>query len=247
MFVRSELKSQAKAIMRSKYFQMVLVCLIASFLTVSMLDISIDTEEKRAVMTLFGRVSQSVNYQKALMMAGPVAIVGLLWNFFVINPATVGINCYFKHCTYNEESFDDLWSGFKYNYGHNVKVMAIMELKVALWTLLLIVPGVMKAYSYYFVPYLLSDYPDLEADEILKMSEKMAVGIRFDIFVLGLSFILWHFLVAFTAFLTLGFGATLLQPYINQTVAQLYHWAKENRLEVNKESEFVYGDESNIL
>lgn len=247
MFVRAELKSQAKAIMRDKYFQMVLVCLISSFLTVSMLDVTIDVEQKEAMMTIFGRVSMSVNYQKALMMAGPVAILGMLWNFFVINPATIGINCYFKHCTYHEEKFDDLWSGFKYNYGHNVKVMAIMDLKIALWTLLLIVPGIMKAYSYYFVPYLLSDYPDLETDEILKMSEKMAVGIRFDIFVLGLSFILWHLLVGFTSFLTLGFGSVLLQPYISQTVAQLYHWAKENRLEAKEESEFVYGDESNIL
>ena len=247
MFVRAELKEQAKAIIRNKYFHMVLVSLIAMFLTGSMLEISIDTETETAMMSLFDRVSFSVNYEKALLMAVPVGIVGLLWALLVVNPATVGVDCYFKHCTYDEEKFEDVWSGFKLNYGHNVKTLAIRELKVFLWTLCFIVPGIMKAYSYYFVPYLLSDYPELESDEILEMSEKMTKGIRFEIFVLGLSFFLWQLLAALTSWITLGLSGALLQPYVSQTMAQLYHWAKLNRLDLKEESEFVYGTESDLL
>lgn len=247
MFVRAELKKQAKAIMKDKYFHMLLVCLIASFLTVSVMDVTIDVETESAVLTLFNRLTMSVDYERAVLMAFPTFVVGILWALFVVNPATIGINCYFKHCAYNEESFDDVWSGFKYNYGHNVKVMAVMELKIFLWTLLFIVPGIMKAYSYCFVPYLLSDYPDLDADEILAMSKKMAVGVRFDIFVLELSFFPWFLLVVFTALPTLGFSGTLLRPYISQTMAQLYHWAKENRLEKKEESELQDEYQSDLL
>ena len=94
---------------------------------------------------------------------------------------------------------------------------------------------------------MLSDYPDLDADEILAMSKKMAVGVRFDIFVLELSFFPWLLLVAFTALPTLGFSGTLLGPYINQTMAQLYHWAKENRLEKKEESELQDEYQSDLL
>ena len=188
----------------------------------------------------------SVEYETALMMAVPVGLVGILWLLFVAYPARVGMWNYFKHCTYDEESFDDMWSGFKTNYSHNVKVMALSTLKQLLWALVFIIPGIMKVYSYYFVPYLLSDYPDCDADEIFAMSEKMTNGMRFEIFALDLSFFLWELLVDFTSFITLGFGGVLLDPYIQQTRAQLYHWAKANRLEEHTD-EFVDVEVETVL
>ena len=247
MFIRAELKNQAKQIMKSRYFVMVLVSLIASFLTVSILNVELNPEAEAAVLYLFGRFRFSVNYQRAIQMALPAGIVGILWTIFVVNPARVGICRYFKNCTNSEEKFEDVLSGLKENYAHHVKVLAIMELQVFLWTLLLIVPGIMKAYSYYFVPYLLSDYPELDEDEIFALSEKMTKGIRFRIFVLNLSFFWWYLLVSLTSGLTFGMGSVLLQPYVSQTEAQLYHWAKENRLVRVNESEVMLDGESNLV
>ena len=92
MFVRAELKKQAKAIMKDKYFHMLLVCLIASFLTVSVMDVTIDVETESAVLTLFYRLTMSVDYERAVLMAFPTFVVGILWALFVVNPATIGIN-----------------------------------------------------------------------------------------------------------------------------------------------------------
>ena len=244
MFVRSELKSQAKAIMKGKYFTMVLVGLVAHFLTSSILGVSYDIENEIAMVTVFQTYSLYVNYDKAIMMAVPVVVVGLLWMFFVSHPAVVGISCFFQRASFNEQKFSDVWSGFKVNYAHKIKTMALVWLRVFLWGLLLIIPGLIKALSYAFVPYLLNDYPDKSSKEILEMSERMAKGIRWQIIVLWLSFFLWALGAGFVDLLIPGLGTILLLPYIYQTDVQLYQWAKINRLNVSED--LIY-DESDTI
>ena len=244
MFVRSELKAQAKAIMKEKYFTMVLVGLVALFFTSSILGVSYDIENEIAMVTVFQTYSFYVNYDRAIMMAVPAAILGLLWMFFVSQPAAVGISCFFQRASFNEQKFSDVWSGFKVNYAHKIKTMALVWLRVFLWGLLLIIPGLIKALSYAFVPYLLNDYPDKSSKEILEMSERMAKGIRWQIVVLWLSFFLWALGAGFVDLLIPGFGTILLLPYTYQTDAQLYQWAKINRLNVSED--LIY-DESDTI
>lgn len=88
---------------------------------------------------------------------------------------------------------------------------------VALWTLLLIVPGIIKAFAYSLVPFLLADsnYKDLGYMDILKKSEEMMNGHKMDYFMLCLSFIGWHILAFFTCFIL----EIWVLPY--QTVAQV--------------------------
>ena len=242
MFVRSELKSQAKMIVKRKYFTMVLVCLVSLFLSVSMLNVQYNVDNKTAIIYLFEMFSFSVNYDKAVMMAIPIVIIGILWRAFVVNPATVGVTSFFQHCSFDCEKFEDIWSGFKGNYAHHIKTMFVMDVRIFLYTLMLVIPGIMKSYSYVFVPYLLNDYPEKDTEEILKMSEQMAKGIRFQIFVLGLSFILWYVLAAVLSLFTFGMGQLFVEPYVSQTYAQLYLWAKENRLNSQSESDFYLYD-----
>lgn len=88
---------------------------------------------------------------------------------------------------------------------------------VALWTLLLIVPGIIKAFAYSLVPLLLADsnYKDLGYMDILKKSEEMMNGHKMDYFMLCLSFIGWHILAIFTC----GILEIWVMPY--QYVAQV--------------------------
>ena len=74
---------------------------------------------------------------------------------------------------------------------------------VFLWTLLLVIPGIIKSIAYAMVPLLLADdkYKDLKPREILQKSEEMMNGHKMDFFVLGLSFIGWHILAVFTLFI----------------------------------------------
>lgn len=82
---------------------------------------------------------------------------------------------------------------------------------VFLWTLLLIIPGIIKSIAYSLVPLILADdkYKDLGYMEILKKSEEMMNGHKKDYFVLLLSFIGWHLLAIFT----LGLLEIWIMPY----------------------------------
>ena len=89
---------------------------------------------------------------------------------------------------------------------------AILEIIfVFLWTLLLIVPGIIKAFSYALVDLLLADskYNDLECKDILKKSQEMMNGHKMDLFIFELSFIGWHILAIFT----LGLLEIWIIPY----------------------------------
>ena len=95
-----------------------------------------------------------------------------------------------------------------------------------LWTLLLIVPGIIKAFAYALVPYLLSDdkYKDLGYREVLKKSEEMMNGHKMDYFVLNLSFIGWYLLVL----PTLGLILIWLSPYVTTAQVKFLNDVKED-------------------
>ena len=116
------------------------------------------------------------------------------------------------------ESFND--------YGRVFVTMFLRDLLICLWSLLLVVPGIMKSYSYRLVPYILKDNPELTAKEVLARSTEMMAGNRWQAFKLDLSFIGWILLTV----LTLGIaGIFWTNPYMQNTNAALYLSLKEQR------------------
>ena len=75
-----------------------------------------------------------------------------------------------------------------------VKTFFRRDLFIFLWSLLLVIPGLVKYYEYYFVPYLTEDYPDQEPEDILAMSKQMTDGRKWELFVFDLSYLGWHLL-----------------------------------------------------
>ena len=108
------------------------------------------------------------------------------------------------------------------NWGHNVWGMLLMGIFVFLWTLLLIIPGIIKGFAYSLVPYILVDKPELSANEAINLSMKMMKGHKFDFFWLCLSFIGWILL----AILTFGIGLFWLMPYMYTAYAAFYQDVK---------------------
>lgn len=100
--------------------------------------------------------------------------------------------------------------------------MFLMGIYVFLWTLLLVVPGIIKSIAYALTPFILKDYPELSVNQALKMSEKMMKGHKMRLFLLDLSFIGW----AFLGILTLGIGYIWLIPYMYTTAAAFYQDVK---------------------
>lgn len=113
--------------------------------------------------------------------------------------------------------------GFK-PYLHNVWGMLLMYILVFLWSLLFLIPGIIKTYSYAMTPYILHENPDLTASEAIHRSRMMMKGHKFDLFWLQLSFIGWFFLSIFTC----GIGFLWLQPYYYTAQAAFYEEVKSS-------------------
>lgn len=126
---------------------------------------------------------------------------------------------------HREESVDieNLFDGFR--RGRYVRVFCalfLVNLFTFLWTLLLIIPGIMKAFSYALTPYILLDEPELTAKQAISRSCEIMQGRRWKLFCLYFSFIGWGIL----CLLTFGIGFLWLAPYINASIAAFYEDAR---------------------
>ena len=77
------------------------------------------------------------------------------------------------------------------HYGNIVLTMFLRDLYIVLWTLLFIVPGIVKSYEYMMVPYILAENPGMDQKEVFQISREMMNGQKWNAFVLDLSFIGW--------------------------------------------------------
>jgi len=96
---------------------------------------------------------------------------------------------------------------------------------IVAWSFLLIVPGIMKAYSYRVVPYVFLDNPEISPLEAIKKSKEMMYGHRWELFVLELRFIPWFLL----GVITLGIGFIWIVPYFMTAYSEFYIQLKEKQ------------------
>lgn len=164
-------------------------------------------------------VSPEITLTVALIATG-AALVSLALTIFVFNPLVLGVNRFFvKNFDENAELSEVAYVFKSGNYGNAVGCYLLMDLFVGLWTLLFIVPGIIKAYEYRMVPYLLSENPGMTWTEAKDRSKAMMDGNKWDAFVLDLSFIGWDLL----SILTCGIlSIVMVNPYKFSTKANLY-------------------------
>ncbi len=154
------------------------------------------------------------------LIAGAVSIA---IDIFLYNPIEYGCLKFTKKSQGENTALSTIFNGFKDGYKNIVKVMFFRDLYIFLWSLLFVIPGIVKAYQYRMVPYLLSENPEMTKDEALKASSAMMDGQKWRTFVLDLSFIGWHILSLFTfGMLSIFF----VNPYQVSTNAALYEALK---------------------
>lgn len=118
-------------------------------------------------------------------------------------------------------SIGHLFDGYR-DFVRVFLTLLLQRIYIFLWMLLLIVPGIIKAFSYAMTPYILRDRPDLKYNGAIELSMAMMRGHKADLFWLYLSFIGWFLL----CILTLGIGSFWLGPYVQSTVANFYEEVK---------------------
>lgn len=220
MFDRIELKERAKVSFRANYWKCVLVALILTFIGGGASSGGVNFELNISDNNI--NVSSPAELLPFTTLIGSIALVAvgisIIVSIFLLNPLRVGCMRFMRNNANGEAVLDDIGTGFK-NYWPAVKTMFLSDLYILLWSLLLIVPGIVKSYSYRMVPYLVADHPEMSSNEILECSQAMMEGNRWEAFVLDLSFFGWNLLSGLTMGLVGLFYAT---PYQMQTNANLY-------------------------
>lgn len=141
-------------------------------------------------------------------------------------PLGFGFTLVFNHLMKTGDGERMVQRMFNIAYGDFSRSLAVSVLQAVfnfLWILLLIIPGIIKMYSYAMTYYIAEDYPELDANKCIDKSKEMMDGYKFDLFLLHLSFLGW----ALLCILTLGIGALWLRPYIATSEVVFYERLKE--------------------
>ena len=117
----------------------------------------------------------------------------------------------------SDVQLDTMGEGFK-DYGRILGTMLLSSVYQFLWMLLLIVPGIIKGYSYALTPYLLKDHPELKFNAAIEESMRLMSGNKVRLFLLDLSFIGWFLL----GIITFGIAFLWITPYWNTARAAFY-------------------------
>ena len=116
-----------------------------------------------------------------------------------------------------DAQFSDLFSQF-HRFGPGFVQYFLRALYTALWSLLLVIPGIMASLSYAMTPYLMAENPDLSPSEAIEASKDLMDGHKMDLFLLNLSFIGWAILAGISG----NLGYLLLNPYENAAHTVFY-------------------------
>lgn len=220
-FDRIRIKENAKTHYQNNKWQNVLVILI-NVLIAGGVQVIVRVSDQEAFLMMF-------------MSLVSIAVTILLTNIVAMGSAT------WFHRSIKTEGLkmEEMFWTFKEDYGGNVLMMFLISLYTALWSMLFVVPGIVKGYSYSLAMYIKSENPQISASQAIEFSKKMTNGRKMDLFVLDLSYIGW-FLLSGITFNILGILYVL--PYYQAAKAFAYEEIKEEALskQVVTESE-LYG------
>ena len=116
----------------------------------------------------------------------------------------------------------NMWRIATTDWLHYVWGYFLLELRIFLWTLLLIIPGIIKSFAYAMTPLIMTEHPEMSASDAISLSNEMMRGHKFDLFYLYLSFIGWILL----SIISCGIGFIWLTPYMYAAEVAFYEDVK---------------------
>lgn len=155
-----------------------------------------------------------------IVLAVITGLLGITWvGLLLIGPFQVGLNYYYLKVARNGkteivEFFKPVTSNFMNGF-----VLGILKMVfIFLWSLLFVIPGLIKTYSYGMAEYLMADDDQLSGNDAITKSREIMSGHKFRLFCLHLSFIGWYLL----GILTLGIGLIFIMPYVKAAETAFY-------------------------
>ena len=163
----------------------------------------------------FTRIDEESASLAFLSLVMTILLLPLIWGFYTM---------YLDHIRGEKVGLGNLFQGYsKEWFSKSLLTLLLMYVYILLWSLLLIIPGIIKALSYAMTPYVLKDNPNMKSNEAIEESMRLMSGHKAELFLLSLSFIGW----ALLSLLTLGIGFLWLIPYMQTAFAYFYEDLKK--------------------
>lgn len=166
-----------------------------------------------------GWIISTIGWGLGIVITLAIGSLAFLLSALIFNPLKVGCRRFFLVNLYGKANFGEVGFAFKNNLLNVAWTMFVTDVKIFLWCLLLVIPGIIKSYEYRMIPYILAENPNIATRDAFQASKRMMDGNKMNAFMLDLSFIGWFILNALTAGLV---GLFWLNPYKASTDAALY-------------------------
>lgn len=252
MWERVAIKEKAKEQMKGRYFKYLgvtlipmLIAYVANFpvslignlwlqlniMTSDIFDKISDIENQTAADFDFDLITElSVEYLRVIILPMMfIFIITMIIEYFVGLPVNVGMRKWFLRSREASDMPVSLcFASFKKGvYLKTVWSMFYYNFFLTLWSMLFVIPGIIKFYSYRMIPFIIADNPNIGAKKALKLSCEMTKGHKLSIFVLDLSFLGWYAL----GFLACFIGIYAVIPYHYAALTELYDVLKTDAVD----------------
>ena len=212
-----QIRLKARESLKGEYWYAVLTAFVASIfgaLLVNGGSFSVNVEERFS--ELVTNLPAIIKWY--LMIVGSAAGALSLENLILGGVIQVGYADYLLNQHDREiHSTKDIFSKFDY-FAQGFLQLLLRNIFTALWTLLFIIPGIVKSFAYAMTPFIMAENPDMSANEAIKLSQEKMMGHKGELFWLGLTFFGWSLLATLTG----GIGYIFLNPYMNAAYAAFY-------------------------
>ncbi|MDF2879947.1 MAG: hypothetical protein K0R54_504 [Clostridiaceae bacterium] len=233
MWTRAFIKEKARQVLRSNYWKAFLVSIVIIIAGGGYSNSRINynynnTNHDLFRINIFPPFIISTFDEISLFFASAAMLI-LILRVFAGYMLEVGGRKFFIKAAEKEDS-DLNYIGYcfqKDRYFNVLFTMLTRSIFTFLWTLLLIIPGIIKSFAYSMVPYILADNPSMDYKRVIDLSVKMTDGHKWNMFVLDLSFLGWYIL----GLLAFVIGTLFVHPYANATYAELYLILRQNAID----------------
>jgi uncharacterized membrane protein len=227
MWTRKELKEQSKKALKSNYVSSILAGIVVAFCCGTLIyrpyqvnyNITPEVNNEMYQMPAAGEANIGVFIFLAVILLFIIA-ASVAINVFFLAPLKVsGYRFFIKNLDEPANASEVIWA-FSYGYVKDIAATTFTTgLITFLYTLLLVIPGIIKGYEYMMVPFILAEDPEIPPSEARRKSSVMMNGNKMNMFVMELSFIGWMILGA----LTMGILNVLFtNPYMEAARAEAY-------------------------
>lgn len=167
----------------------------------------------------------------ATMAAGFIPFGGLV----IAGPMALGLAIFYLNIAKNKDArIEHIFDGFK-NFGTSFAAAIFSTIFIILWSLLLVVPGIIAALSYSLAFFIIAEDDNIGAMDAISKSKEMMKGHKMELFIMYLIFMGMAILCLFT----LGIGFLWLGPFTYVSLANFYLKVKGEEDELNLEDNLI--------